>query len=232
MLIDHVRVYQSSNDDAHPGNPHTLGCDPPEYPTKEYIKGYSERYIRDKPFATDTEGPIIYDIVRGGGECEVNSDCGSEASTGSQEEEEEEEESFIKDGGDSGRGRGACVPTNLVTSIFRRSATMLAGTCRCNRGFTGPMCLAVDHVDESPSAYDIKTSPDLGMGMKFPLLPRFMLLSAAILVSIVLIALVTKVSDRRRVRSLGGGFGGGNHYAAAGNGNGRGAYPVSSGVHA
>eukprot|EP00957_Ditylum_brightwellii_P146894 11183054-Ditylum_brightwellii.AAC.1 len=40
MKIDSIRVYQSKNDTAHPGNKHTVGCDLPEYPTREYIKGH------------------------------------------------------------------------------------------------------------------------------------------------------------------------------------------------
>lgn len=45
MYIDHVRLYQSYDADAHVGANHTLGCDPPDYPTKEWIKGHSYRYV-------------------------------------------------------------------------------------------------------------------------------------------------------------------------------------------
>lgn len=39
MYIDHVRVYQTTNHSAHVGHPHSLGCDPVQYPSKEWIKG-------------------------------------------------------------------------------------------------------------------------------------------------------------------------------------------------
>ena len=75
MKIDSVRVYQSKDDGAHPGKPHTVGCDPPEFPTREYIKGYEYRYMRNPPFVYDDKHPLR-EVKRGGGECEVDSDCG------------------------------------------------------------------------------------------------------------------------------------------------------------
>ena len=76
MYIDSIRVYQSSNDDAHVGAPHTLGCDPPEYPTKEWIEGHTYRYMRNPPFSYDDKKPLRK-VQKGGGACKEDADCGS-----------------------------------------------------------------------------------------------------------------------------------------------------------
>eukprot|EP00581_Thalassiosira_minuscula_P006706 CAMPEP_0183703162 /NCGR_PEP_ID=MMETSP0737-20130205/1008_1 /TAXON_ID=385413 /ORGANISM="Thalassiosira miniscula, Strain CCMP1093" /LENGTH=764 /DNA_ID=CAMNT_0025929877 /DNA_START=135 /DNA_END=2429 /DNA_ORIENTATION=- len=75
MKIDSVRVYQSKNDDAHVGQPHSLGCDPPDFPTKEFIKGYEYRYMRNPPFVYDDKHPLR-NVKNGGGTCVVDEDCG------------------------------------------------------------------------------------------------------------------------------------------------------------
>jgi hypothetical protein len=75
LKIDSVRVYQSRDDDAHSGNPHTVGCDPEEFPTREYIKGYEYRYMRNPPFVYEDKHPLRRQ-QNGGGECVVDEDCG------------------------------------------------------------------------------------------------------------------------------------------------------------
>jgi len=75
LKIDSVRVYQSRDDDAHGGKPHTVGCDPVEFPTKEYIKGYEYRYMRNPPFVYDDKHPLR-NVKNGGGTCAVDQDCG------------------------------------------------------------------------------------------------------------------------------------------------------------
>ena len=75
LKIDSVRVYQSRDDDAHSGQPHTVGCDPPEFPTKEYIKGYEYKYMRNPPFVYDDKNPLR-SVKNGGGECMTDMDCG------------------------------------------------------------------------------------------------------------------------------------------------------------
>ena len=75
LKIDSVRVYQSRDNDAHDGNPHTVGCDPVEFPTREYIKGYEYRYMRNPPFVYDDKHPLR-DVKNGGGSCQVDADCG------------------------------------------------------------------------------------------------------------------------------------------------------------
>ena len=75
LKIDAVRVYQSKDDNAHDGNPHTVGCDPPGFPTREFIKGYEYRYMRNPPFVFDDKHPLRK-VKNGGGKCEVDEDCG------------------------------------------------------------------------------------------------------------------------------------------------------------
>lgn len=69
--IDNVRVYQNKKDPRQ-----TIGCNPPDYPTKKYILGHSEKYK-----ATASVHPLKA-IRNGGGKCEENSQCG-EGITGS-----------------------------------------------------------------------------------------------------------------------------------------------------
>lgn len=87
LKIDSVRVYQSRDDNAHPGNPHTVGCDPVEFPTREYIKGFEYRYMRNPPFVFEDKHPLR-DVKTGGGTCKVDADCGG----GGIETEEVDEE--------------------------------------------------------------------------------------------------------------------------------------------
>jgi len=75
MKIDSVRVYQSKDDSAHVGKPHTLGCDPVEFPTREFIKGYEYRYMRNPPFVYKDKHPLR-EVKNGGGDCVVDEDCG------------------------------------------------------------------------------------------------------------------------------------------------------------
>jgi len=75
MKIDSVRVYQSKDDDAHGGQPHSLGCDPEEFPTKEYIKGFQYRYMRPNPFGLNDKHPLKK-LKNGWGSCVVDEDCG------------------------------------------------------------------------------------------------------------------------------------------------------------
>eukprot|EP00577_Skeletonema_sp_RCC1716_P008204 CAMPEP_0113383092 /NCGR_PEP_ID=MMETSP0013_2-20120614/6181_1 /TAXON_ID=2843 ORGANISM="Skeletonema costatum, Strain 1716" /NCGR_SAMPLE_ID=MMETSP0013_2 /ASSEMBLY_ACC=CAM_ASM_000158 /LENGTH=722 /DNA_ID=CAMNT_0000265623 /DNA_START=304 /DNA_END=2472 /DNA_ORIENTATION=- /assembly_acc=CAM_ASM_000158 len=75
LKIDSVRVYQSRDDDAHSGKPHSVGCDPVEFPTREYIKGFEYRYMRNPPFVYDDKHPLR-DVKTGGGACKVDADCG------------------------------------------------------------------------------------------------------------------------------------------------------------
>jgi hypothetical protein len=84
MKIDSVRVYQSIDDSAHSGRPHTLGCDPVDFPTREYIKGFEYKYMRNPPFVLKDKHPLR-DVQEGGGTCVVDEDCGG--GDGSMEED-------------------------------------------------------------------------------------------------------------------------------------------------
>lgn len=65
--IDYIRVYQDTSDSSH-----TLGCDPPDLPTKDYINENWEKYTFD-PFVNKQPLSIVH---HGGGFCASASDCG------------------------------------------------------------------------------------------------------------------------------------------------------------
>jgi beta-glucanase (GH16 family) len=87
MKIDSVRVYQSMDDAAHSGRPHTLGCDPVDFPTREYIKGFEYKYMRNPPFVLQDKHPLR-DVQDGGGTCVVDEDCGGGGGDGGAVEED------------------------------------------------------------------------------------------------------------------------------------------------
>jgi len=155
MYLDFVRVYQSDDQTAHVGGNHTLGCDPPEYPTKEWIEGHEYRYMRNPPFVYEDKKPLRK-VQRGGGVCRHDSDCGGNIthvnltavyqSTGRRMKEEKQ------------IGRGKCVQRQLFGILF---STEAENVCKCNQGFTGPYCMAQDHIDDTPKAKELNapTSP-------------------------------------------------------------------------
>ncbi|KAL7561448.1 hypothetical protein ACA910_020271 [Epithemia clementina (nom. ined.)] len=70
FLIDYIRVYQDLNDASH-----TLGCNPPQYPTRDLIEAQKAKYIfnswiKDEPLDT---------IQHGSGVCTTDDDCGQTA---------------------------------------------------------------------------------------------------------------------------------------------------------
>ena len=132
MYIDSVRVYQSRNASAHVGAEHTLGCDPPGYPTRQFIKGYKYRYSRSPPWSYTDYGPLR-PIQDGGGKCNSDVDCGG-----------------ALQGGD----RGTCGEGIYIDELGKKRGYSMK-VCRCNTGFTGPHCLALDHKDNFPSAYEL-----------------------------------------------------------------------------
>ena len=66
MQVDHVRVYQLKNESRH-----SLGCNPPGWPTTKFIQAHQSRYMRQHK---DLH-PLKQQKV-GGGRCLVDSDCG------------------------------------------------------------------------------------------------------------------------------------------------------------
>lgn len=161
MYIDSVRVYQSKNHKAHVGNKHTLGCDPPEYPTKDYIKGHEYRYMRNPPFSYLDKHPLR-PTQNGGGECFSDKDCGAHI------QHENLTEAFLNGNGanstgdgnqtttNTTMGRGRCVNRDASQKWFNSAS--FPKMCKCNDGFTGPYCMAIDHIDESPSASVLRMS--------------------------------------------------------------------------
>jgi len=69
--IDYVRVYQDPTDPMH-----TVGCDPPEYPTRDFIEAHKDRYTFNP--VVNTGGPLAT-VQNGGGACQSFVDCGTSA---------------------------------------------------------------------------------------------------------------------------------------------------------
>jgi hypothetical protein len=169
MYIDSVRVYQSYDGDAHVGANHTLGCDPPDYPTAEWIHGHSYRYMRNPPFVYADKHPLR-PIQRGGGRCDSHRDCGngergqcyytSSSSASSPNNNNNNDASSSSSSSSTGLGMS---PATAVT-MTRRNIMMFSSlssqqtdhVCVCAKGFTGPHCLAIDHIDDSLSAFQMK----------------------------------------------------------------------------
>jgi len=162
MYIDSVRVYQSRDPSAHVGANHTVGCDPPEYPTKEWIKGHSYQYVRNPPFSLDDKGLPLKKVQKGGGKCESDNDCGAHISnvnlTKVYESLEDKSRRHLEK---ETKGQGKCVPRSGFGGPLFKSSTDAKRVCKCNSGYSGPHCLAQDHIDDTESAYKQKTGTSL-----------------------------------------------------------------------
>lgn len=170
MFVDSVRVYQSRNSSAHVGADHTLGCDPPDFPTRQFIKGSEYKYSRSPPWSyTDSFGSLR-PVQNGGGKCTSDADCGTT--------------------------RGSC-----GTGIYFDERGIEKGyspnVCLCNKGFTGPHCLAIDHVDDFPSAYKLSMGKSMFLEISKVYIPPLLLgvLSAGIATIVVFI--IAQVTARR-----------------------------------
>ena len=158
MYVDNVRVYQSRNDSAHSGLPHTTGCDPLEYPTREYILGHESRYTRPMPFAKNDKGSLK-DVQNGGGSCASDFDCGGLNSTINE----------------TTKSRGACVTNVTRSDLLGLGKRRVTRSCLCNRGYTGPQCLAGDHKEETVGAYEIRRNRNIFFSIPPPQIPLFLL---------------------------------------------------------
>jgi beta-glucanase (GH16 family) len=199
MYIDSVRIYQSPNDAAHVGAPHTLGCDPPDYPTKDWIEGHSDRYMRTPPFSLEDTGPL-HRIQRGGGQCLNDNDCGGNVQSTNFTELYEMKVSGLS-GPSSVSSRGECLSElpNAMLSFWSK----VDGVCSCFAGFTGPHCLALDHWDNYPSAQKVNSpASPFGKVTSFQL-PIFLLVVIGSLVIMVLGVVVDKVTREKRASSRG-----------------------------
>jgi hypothetical protein len=197
MYVDSIRIYQSRDPLAHVGAHHTLGCDPPAYPTREWIRGHEYRYMRNPPFSYEDKHPLR-PVQKGGGPCTTDADCGAEVKhvnlTDTYEQSKSESDGPEKDR----TGRGMCVNARDMNAMF--SGTYMTNVCKCSPGFTGPNCLAQDHRDETISAYEthqrqavFETVPNL------ILTPFMMLILVALAVQLVGILLL---AVRRKKSSL------------------------------
>ena len=196
MSIDHIRVYQSKDDSAHVGNPHTMGCDPPEYPTREYIQGHEFRYMRQPPFVLEDKHSLRV-VKAGGGKCEVDNDCGCNITTSdSYPSETEQDELHVKSSSSKCLlGRGQCLPNGAADHFFGQGP---ARVCKCNKGFTGPNCLAIDHIDDSPSAHAMVLEKNLLANVPRVLFTPFTLvLVIAFIVSFIGSFIVVNAKKRR-----------------------------------
>jgi Beta-glucan synthesis-associated protein SKN1/KRE6/Sbg1 len=205
MYIDHIRVYQSKNDSAHVGNSHTLGCDPPAYPTREWIKGHEYRYMRNPPFSYDDKGPLQRRIQRGGGACENDFECGSlinhENLTKTYFGESQIERRAEGDTNEMPTGRGRCVERQEFMAMFTTRTAPLTKLCKCNEGFTGPHCLAQLHVDTSPSAMLLRTKDSPFHAIQNFKVTPFMFAAVLLLLPFLLVATVGQAYRKKEIRA-------------------------------
>ena len=204
MYIDHIRVYQSNDDSAHVGQPHTLGCDPPAFPTREWIMGHEYRYMRNPPFSYEDKGPLKRRIQRGGGICDTDVDCGSlinhENLTKTYMGVSQTERRAEGDE-DAPTGRGQCVPKEEFMAMFFAKTTSTTKLCKCNEGFTGPHCLAQEHTDDSPSAMELRTKDSPFHAMQNFQVTPFMFAAVLILAPFLLAVVVGQAFSNKEVRA-------------------------------
>jgi hypothetical protein len=207
MMIDSIRVYQSRDDSAHIGAPHTVGCDPPDYPTKEWINGHTYRYMRNPPFVYADTGPLR-NVQRGGGQCVTDSDCGADVTTENLTAVYEELTTTTEGAHGKRRakqmempvikGRGRC--TDGFSGGMFSSLQQPGLVCTCSPGFTGPHCLSIDHVEDTPSAYSLNHGSSPFRAISSFTVPRFMLYSIVAMSVVLLTFLVARVRGEKRAR--------------------------------
>ncbi|MGK3735393.1 MAG: hypothetical protein ACI8RD_012020 [Bacillariaceae sp.] len=169
MKIDSVRVYQSRDPSAHPGQNHTLGCDPPAYPTREWIKGHSYQYMRNPPFSFEDKGHPLKKVQKGGGKCGSDYDCGAHISNvnltevydNPQDTDTSRRHLKKETNSDEQIGRGKCVSSKEFSGPLFTAASNAKRVCKCNSGYSGPHCLAQNHIDDTESAYAKKMGKSL-----------------------------------------------------------------------
>jgi hypothetical protein len=192
LKIDSIRVYQSSNASAHVGSPHTLGCDPPDYPTKEWIDGHQYRYMRNPPFVYEDISPLRR-VQKGGGPCETDRDCGGDIRGTNWTEAYE---LFLATGRKTGitpetRGRGQCVPS--LRSGVLSALTHAGSVCSCHEGFTGPHCLSLAHSDDTLGAHELRIGGSPFDRISNVELPGFLMVAVCAMTSVLCVFLVGRV---------------------------------------
>jgi Beta-glucan synthesis-associated protein SKN1/KRE6/Sbg1 len=210
MYIDFVRVYQSPNPDVHVGANHTLGCDPPDYPTKEWIHGHSYRYMRNPPFSYEDKHPLRA-VQRGGGPCNIDKDCGGDVKNNnltaiferqvqtrsldttnrlSHREDDDNQSSTI--------GRGQCV-LHLKQGMLSIT-TEMGNVCSCFDGYTGPYCMSIDHIDDSPSAYKIRSGVSPFRRMHYFIIPNVLFVIGIVLLTLLWALLLVRIRNQKMER--------------------------------
>lgn len=156
--------------------------------------------MRNPPFSYVDKHPLR-SVQRGGGACLTDRDCGGDVKntnlTAIYEQGAEAKTDRHLD--KALEGRGKCVLT-LTQGMFSLAAPT-GNVCSCNAGFTGPFCMALDHVDESPSAYLIRTSVSPFNRIHSFEMPGFMLGTIIILSSLLLALLLVRVRQQKNERS-------------------------------
>eukprot|EP00545_Synedropsis_sp_CCMP1620_P006884 CAMPEP_0119010080 /NCGR_PEP_ID=MMETSP1176-20130426/4779_1 /TAXON_ID=265551 /ORGANISM="Synedropsis recta cf, Strain CCMP1620" /LENGTH=714 /DNA_ID=CAMNT_0006962689 /DNA_START=104 /DNA_END=2248 /DNA_ORIENTATION=+ len=200
MYVDHIRVYQSNDPSAHVGDNHTLGCDPPAYPTAEWIEGHQYRYMRNPPFSAEDKLPIRR-VQKGGGLCASDADCGynvvRENLTSAFADMESTERKLTEK--DELSGRGTCVKREDLGAMF--ASVSHSYVCKCKTGFTGPHCMAQAHFDGWPSAKAIRlqNSPFTAIANLEP--TPFMMAFVLCLAILLVIVILVQVTKRKETRS-------------------------------
>jgi Beta-glucan synthesis-associated protein SKN1/KRE6/Sbg1 len=217
MYIDYIRVYQSSDPTAHVGANHTLGCDPPDYPTKEWIQGHEYRYMRNPPFSFEDKHPLRT-VTNGGGTCHSNNDCGANITninyTAVYEFQQQHPNRALLTDNEMLKsfkvhGRGTCqIQTKRGLFSTATTTSQMPKVCVCKDGFTGPNCLSQDYNDKYTSilsaAIVSKTKSPFSRISHYKV-PHFMfviLISGILLLSYVLVATVQQNKEFRAAAKL------------------------------
>jgi hypothetical protein len=192
LKIDSIRIYQSRNASAHVGASHTLGCDPPDYPTKEWIDGHQYRYMRNPPFVYEDTTPLRR-VQIGGGACLTDKDCGGLIRNTNWTAVYEDLLQIGRRASDLPEtgARGQCVTKlrSAMMSAFSRTGSV----CSCNEGFTGPHCLSLAHTDDTPSAHAQRVGGSPFDRISSVALPGFLLVAVSAMMALLFVFLVGRV---------------------------------------
>ncbi len=189
MYIDHVRVYQSTNHSAHVGQPHTVGCDPVEYPTREFIKGHEYTYMRTPPFSYHDTGPLAKKIKNGGAKCQSNSDCGGI-----------DNDESLQSPSPEMKIRGSCVAGEYSQGVF--GGSVFGKKCQCNDGYTGPNCLSLDKKDDEPGAWELRSQTKIFKNLPTPELPLSLLVALSTLLLTMFVVACIHVTEKNSYTRL------------------------------
>jgi hypothetical protein len=157
-------------------------------------------YMRNPPFSYEDTHPLR-PVQRGGGDCLTDSDCGGDVKkpnlTALYELGIETTNDRQLDQSLEGRGKCALSASQGLFGV----STPVGKVCTCNTGFTGPFCLALDHIDESPSAFIIRSSVSPFRRMHSFEMPGFMMGTITILSTLLLALLLVRVREQKKERT-------------------------------